>query len=139
MILEGKIRKHKKWWLIEIPVLDLLTQAKSKKEAYFMLGNALELLLNDKGLRIKIIPHSKNTFFLSSNNPISLLSLMLKRQRALKNISLSEMAKKLKTKSKNAYAQYEQGRSEPSLSKLQEFISVLAPQQDIEIRLVSTR
>ncbi len=137
MVFEGKIYKHHgKWWVIEVPILDLMTQGKTKREARLMLKDALQLLINNKKLKIQLITKGPNTFLLKSNNPTLLLSLFLKRQRASQNISLSEMAKKLNVKSKNAYAQYEQGRSEPSLSKLQEFIAALLPHKDISIHLV---
>ncbi len=139
MVFEGKIYKHEKWWIIEVPVLDLMTQGKTKREARFMLKDAIHLLVEDKKLKLKFITLSKHSFLLQSNNPTLLLSLFLKRQRASQNLSLSAMAKKLKVKSKNAYAQYEQGRSEPSLSKLQEFISALLPNQEIAIRLIGVR
>jgi len=53
------------------------------------------------------------------------VALMLKRQRAKNNVTLDELAKRLKTKSINAYAQYEQGKNLPSLSKIQEFLSAM--------------
>lgn len=125
MYLEGKIWKDGQFWLIEVPSLDLATQGKSKKDACSMLQDALKALMNQKRIYSQIILVNNDELLLEIRDETVLLALMLKRQRAKYGLSLSQMAKKLKTRSKNAYAQYEQGRNEPSLSKLQEFFSAM--------------
>lgn len=125
MYLEGKIWKDGKFWLIEVPSLDLATQGKSKKDAGSMLQDALKALMNQKRIYSRIILVNHDELLLEIQDETILLALMLKRQRAKYGLSLSQMAKKLKARSKNSYAQYEQGRSEPSLSKLQEFFSAM--------------
>ncbi len=125
MILEGKVWKSGPQWLIEVPVLDLATQGKSKKVAYAMLKDAIKLLLGHKHFSLKIRPLAKPHFLLECKDDTELLALILKRQRVKHDLSLSEMAKRLKVRSKNSYAQYEQGRSQPSLSKLQEFLTAM--------------
>lgn len=125
MVLEGKIWKDKGYWLIEVAALDILTQGRSRKDAFAMLKDAINLLVNRKGFQIKIRPHDQNTFLVESVDQKDLLALMLKRQRAKHNLTLSGMAKRLHSNSKNAYAQYEQGKSQPSFSKVQEFLSAM--------------
>jgi DNA-binding XRE family transcriptional regulator len=125
MYLEGKIWKDGRFWLIEVPSLDLATQGKSKKDACRMLQDAFLALLNQKQVHTKIILVDRNELLFDVSDETALLALILKRQRAKHGLSLSQMAKKLGTCSKNLYAQYEQGRSEPSLSKLQEFFSAM--------------
>jgi DNA-binding XRE family transcriptional regulator len=90
-----------------------------------MLQDALEVLTDQKKISAKIILVDHGKFFLDVRDETALLALILKRQRAKHGLSLSQMAKKLGARSKNSYAQYEQGRSEPSLSKLQEFFSAM--------------
>lgn len=46
-------------------------------------------------------------------------------QRVFLQIRLEDMAKKLGVRSKNAYAQYEQGRSQPSLTKIRQFLAAM--------------
>lgn len=125
MYLEGKVWKDEKFWLVEIPSLDLATQGKSKKDACKMLHDALKALMNQNRLYSKIILLDNDKLLLEMRDETALLALVLKRQRAKYGLSLSQMAKKLKARSKNSYAQYEQGRNEPSLSKLQEFFSAM--------------
>jgi len=49
MRFSGKIYKDGKFWLAEIPILDLMTQGRTKKEAYEMVADMLEYLVNYKG------------------------------------------------------------------------------------------
>lgn len=127
MVLEGKIWKDKKHWLIEVPALDIMTQGYSRHEAFSMLRNAIALLCDQKGFRLSIRSYDQNTFVVGAKNEKALLALMLKRQRAKHNLSIAGMAEKLHVKSKNTYAQYEQGRNQPSFGKVQEFLTAMNP------------
>lgn len=125
MKFEGRVYKSKSFWLAEIPALDLMTQGKTRKEALVMIKDALELLVNERGFSVDVLEQEKNIFHIVSQDTKPLLALMLHRQRLKHNLSLSQMAQKLGLKSKNAYAQYEQARSEPSLSQLQKLLSAM--------------
>jgi DNA-binding XRE family transcriptional regulator len=135
MYFTGTIWKQGKQWLIEVPNLDFITQGKSRKHAFEMLIDGLSLLVNDKKFKFTIsFSKRDNEFFLKSNDDKKLISLALKRQRIKNNLTLSDLAKKLKAKSKNAYAQYEQGRNLPSLTKIQDFLNAM----NSNIKLVFT-
>lgn len=136
MILEGKIWKHGKHWLIEVPILDLMTQGTTQKNARCMLKDAIEQLINRKEFRVSIGPVKENNFFIHSENDTDLLALVLKRQRAKHKLSLSDMAEKLKMSSKNAYAQYEQGRNQPSFSKIEEFFTAMDSKLRLSLRVI---
>ncbi len=124
-MFNGKTWKKGKLWLIEIPALDIVTQGKSKKNALFMVKDAIEELVDEKHFQIKITPSGDNEFIIWANDTAPLVALMLKRQRLKNGLSLSDMQKRLHTKSRNAYAQYEQGRSVPSVQKFLEFLKVM--------------
>ena len=125
MVLEGKIFKGGKHWLIEVPALDLMTQGKSKKDAFAMLRDAIVLLVHRKGFHLQVKSFDKSTFLVETSDQTALLALMLKRQRAKHRLTIAQMAKRLRAKSQNAYAQYEQGKSQPSFSKVQEFLTAM--------------
>ncbi len=127
MVLEGKIWKEGKCWLIEVPALDVMTQGKTKVEAFTMLKDAVKSLIHRKGFTVSLTPYNETTFVLEPNDHTALLALLLKRQRAKNGLTIAQMAKKLRVKSQNAYAQYEQGKSQPSFSKLQDFLSAMNP------------
>lgn len=124
-MFHGNIWKEGKFWLVEVPALDVMTQGRSKKNALSMIRDAIEELVHEKGFRIKVTPSDGNTLILSANDVAPLVALMLKRQRAKNGLSLADMQERLHTKSRNAYAQYEQGRSVPSIQKLLEFFSAM--------------
>lgn len=143
MTLEGRVWKEKKQWLIEIPALDIMTQGHSKNEALEMLRDAVKLLVHQKGfdVLIKATPHSREdqSFLVESNNDTAMLALMLKRQRAKSHLTLEDMVTRLGVKSKNAYAQYEQGRHQPSLTKIQKFLSAMNRRMVLALNVVSLK
>lgn len=42
MKIEGNIKKSGAWWSVEIPLLPVYTEGKTKKEAFEMVKNAVE-------------------------------------------------------------------------------------------------
>jgi predicted RNase H-like HicB family nuclease len=56
MKIVGKFWKHPgdKLWLIEIPSLDFMTQARTKKEIPEMVKDALELLIEDTRFHVTV-------------------------------------------------------------------------------------
>lgn len=125
-MFNGKIWKEDKFWLVKIPALNVMTQGRSKKNAIFMIKDAVEELVNEKGFHVKVVPaKNKNEFIIYANDVTPLVALMLKRQRAKNKLSLANMQERLHAKSRNAYAQYEQGRSAPTIQKLVEFLNAM--------------
>ncbi|OGQ23239.1 MAG: hypothetical protein A3I05_04060 [Deltaproteobacteria bacterium RIFCSPLOWO2_02_FULL_44_10] len=125
---EGKVWKKGKYWAVSVPVLEVSTQGKSKKDALAMIQEAVELMVDHKGFAVHVNPLQKNQFILRSKNDGGdkyLLALMLKNQRAKYGLSLQEVADRLGV-TKNAYAQYEQARAVPSITKVEEFISSMS-------------
>jgi transcriptional regulator with XRE-family HTH domain len=49
-------------------------------------------------------------------------------------VSLSEVARRLGSRSKTAYARYEQGRSVPTVEKLFELLAAVAPGEDFVLQ-----
>jgi ribosome-binding protein aMBF1 (putative translation factor) len=131
MRFEGRTRKDGKLWLAEVPLLDVLTQGRTQKEAYEMIRDAIEALVNRKGFSVEIIHEKRDGFEVYSKDIRTLVALMLKRQREANGLSLSEVAKKLRQNSKTAYARYEQGKSLPSVEKLMSLLTTVAPGKDI--------
>lgn len=125
---EGRVFKSGKIWSVEVPTLDVVTQGKSKKNAYFMIKDAVELLVDHTGFEVEVTPLSGDKFLLRagrSEDDKYLVALLLKQQRAKYGLSLSQVAEKLGI-TKHAYAQYEQARSLPSLTKIEEFVYAMS-------------
>lgn len=128
MRFSGFLIKQGRWWAIEAPLLDVVTQGKSRKDAYSMLAEAIELLCEDKGLKVKVIPGKGNYFEIAAQDPAQstlLFAFMLRQQRAKSGLSLEQAAKRLGVNSKNAYARYERGVTAPTLLKMQELLHAI--------------
>ena len=125
MYLQGKVWRDGKFWLIEIEILDVMTQGKTKREAYKMLKDAIELLVNKKGFKVTVLPKEGSEFFIKASNEQELIAFMLKQQRIKNHLTIQEITHRLRVNSINAYAQYEQGKSLPSLTKIQKFLSAM--------------
>jgi len=82
--VSGKVFKDKRFWLAEIPVLDLMVQAETKKQIPEMLQDAVELLVGDSEFSAAAYIVGDKVF-LSANDVKTLLALMLKRLRVKAN------------------------------------------------------
>jgi predicted RNase H-like HicB family nuclease/DNA-binding XRE family transcriptional regulator len=136
--LKGKILKKGSYWAVFVSALDVYTQGKTKKDAYEMIQDAVEILMNKKDVLVDVDPIDKNTFILKSKKSEHdryLMALILKNQRAKQGLSLQEVANRLQV-SKHAYAQYEQGRAIPSITKLEQFIHAMNHQEHVVINIL---
>ncbi len=133
MRFSGKIYKDGKFWLAEIPILDLMTQGRTKEEAYRMVADMLETMVNKEGFSVEIYKGKNGSFEVGSPEPKHMISLLLQRKREISGLSLAQVAGRLGSTSRNTYARYEQGRSVPSVEKLNELIHAVSPQTDIVI------
>ena len=133
MRFSGRIYKDGKFWLAEIPILDLMTQGRTKKEAYEMVADMLETMVNKEGFKVDVYKEKKDTFEVGSLKSKHLVSLLLQRKRELSGLSLSQVANRLGVSSRNTYARYERGKSVPSIEKLNDLLRAVCPNSDIVI------
>lgn len=126
----GKIYKDGSFWLAEVPILEAMTQGRTRKEAFIMVEDLLETLANRPGFSVQVHPGKHGDFEVSSTDTRGMISLLLRRQRERSGLSLAEAAERLGAKSRNAYARYERGTSVPTLEKLSELLQAVAPDQD---------
>lgn len=123
-----------KWWLAEIPLLDAMTQGRSRREALEMIADWVETMVNRRGFRAEVHPRGKSEFEVSGNSAAALTSLLLRRRREASGASLRDVASRLGASSRNAYARYERGEAVPSLEKLDQLLKAAAPGHDFVIR-----
>jgi DNA-binding XRE family transcriptional regulator len=131
MRLSGRVFKSSKFWVIEVPILSVVTQGYTKKEAYEMIADAIESLVNKKGFRVEVFPGKGQYFELGSPDLSTLTAFLLRRQRMKHGLTLTEVAKRLGAKSHNTYARYEQGKSIPTIEKFSKLLSALSPENDV--------
>ena len=129
MKFEGRVWKERgsRHWLVEVPILDVMTQGSTKADALRMIADAIEGLVGRKGFRVSVHPRGDGRFTVGSDREAEWIALMLRRQREAHHLTLAEVARRLGQKSPNAYARYEQGRSRPTVAKLTELLKAIDP------------
>ncbi len=130
MRLAGHVFKSGRYWAIEVSILGVVTQGRTKKEAYDMIADAIESLVNKKGFEVNVFPGKDQYFEVSSTDLATLTAFLLRRLRVKQGLTLVEVSKRLGAKSHNTYARYEQGKSIPTLEKFSQLIAALSPDND---------
>jgi predicted transcriptional regulator len=134
MRLSGRVFKSDKFWVIEVPILGVVTQGYTKKEAYEMIADAIESLVNKKGFKVEVFAGKGEYFEIGSTDLSTLTAFLLRRQRMKKGLTLVEVAKRLGAKSHNTYARYEQGKSIPTIEKFSKLLLALSPDNDFVLQ-----
>lgn len=135
MKIEGTLTRSGKWWAVEITMLALNSQGKSKKDALEMAQDAVECLADMEGFEVSAYASGGDTFVISANDDALLMALILKQLRHKHKLSIGETAKRLGAKSRNTYAQYERGRIRPSLDKFSQMIKAITGNEEPVLKL----
>jgi predicted RNase H-like HicB family nuclease/DNA-binding XRE family transcriptional regulator len=139
MRFNGRTFRSGNYWAIEVPLLDVVTQGYTKKDAFLMIADAIEGLVNRKGFKIKVFGGRNGEFEIGASDEAVLTAFFLKRTRTKAGLTLAEAAARLGSKSPNSYARYEQGRSVPSIRKLSQLYSAGAGGKDLDLVLSKSR
>jgi DNA-binding XRE family transcriptional regulator len=107
-----------------------MTQRYAREEAFKMIADSVETLVDKHGFSVIVHPGKSGTFEVSSSDTRTMVRLLLQRQRELSGLALAQAAKRLGVSSRNAYARYEQGASVPTVEKLNELLQAIAPKED---------
>jgi hypothetical protein len=133
MRFQGTMRKDGKWWLVEVPVFDAMTQGRTRKEALGMIEDWFVTMVGRKGFRVEAHSLGGDDVEVGSPDTRAMISLLLRRQRQKSGLSLAQVAERLEARSRNAYARYEQGVSVPTIEKLDELLRAIAPDCEIVV------
>jgi len=134
MRLAGRVRKEGTLWLAEVPILDAMTQGRTRREAFRMIVDIVETMADTRGFEVQVYPGSQGRFQIGTPDAAALVAVLLRRQREKRGLSLSEVARRLGARSKTSYARYEQGRSVPTVAKLFELLAAVAPTADFVLQ-----
>lgn len=127
MYFAGHLKKDGKFWMIEVPDLDIATQGRTQKEALAMIADVIELATDSPGFKVKIISKGKREFVVTANNVSKLIALFMKRQRQSHGLTIRQVASAMNYKAHGAYAQYERGTSSPGIETLEKFVTAINP------------
>jgi len=130
MRLAGRVFKSGRYWAIEVPILGVVTQGLTKKNAFDMISDAIESLVNNDEFKLEVFPGRNSYFEVGSPRVAVLTAFLLRRQRIKHGLTLLDVTKELGAKSHNSYARYEQGKSVPTIEKLNQLLSALSPERD---------
>lgn len=139
MMLLGRIAKEEgSLWSAEVEAIGAFTQGRSRAEAFEMLADLVETMVERAGFRVKVTDLGKGSdgssqVLVDANEPALLAAQVLKYQREVHGLSLADVAKLLGASSRNAYASYEQGRTEPTISKYRELLRAVAPEMTLVV------
>ena len=131
MRLPGKLIKSGNLWAIEVPMLAVTTQGRSKKEAYAMIADAIESLIDKEDFQVQVFPGADGYFEIGAKDIAILIAFLLRRRRKIQGLTLKEVAKRLDAKSINTYARYEQGRAVPSIATFDRLLCALSDDGDL--------
>jgi predicted transcriptional regulator len=107
-----------------------MTQGRTRKEAFVMIADLLETLVDRPGFTVLVYPGEGDYFEVSASDMRPLVSLLLRRQRERSGLSLADAAARLGARSRNAYARYERGTSLPTVEKLDALLHAVSPDRD---------
>jgi len=130
MRLAGRVFRCGRYWAIEVPILDVVTQGHSKKDAFDMISDAIESLVNKKGFKIEVFPGKNSYFEVGVSEVAVLIAFLLRRQRIKHGLTLLDVMKRLGAKSHNTYARYEQGKSVPTIEKFDKLLYAISADKD---------
>jgi predicted RNase H-like HicB family nuclease len=134
MRFEGHLTRDGRFWLAEIPLLNAMTQGRTRPEALRMIADWLEAMVNRRGFEARVFPTSKLTFEIGGSDAAAMTALLLRRKREATGSSLRDVASRLGESSRNAYARYERGDAVPTVEKLDALLKAAAPDADFVIR-----
>ncbi len=131
MRIDGKMHQEQDGWVVEVPILGIFTQGDSMEEAREMARDAVGLMLEDHTdgkvteKDVKVIQGEFGSFEIETSATKALTTLILKQVRSEKKLSQAALAELIGSSSRNAIGQYEEGKSEPGLAKLQEILGAM--------------
>jgi DNA-binding XRE family transcriptional regulator len=137
-MLIGRIAKEQgSLWSAEVSAIGAFTQGTSRKDAASMLAEVIELMVGRPGFMVTVTELNEDkggiTVLVDATEPSRLAAQVLKYQREVHGLSLADVAKLLGRSSRNAYASYEQGRTEPTLGKFRELLTAVAPDMALTV------
>lgn len=110
-------------------MFNAMTQGKSRKDALQMIKDYFDCLLDNKTVHVFVQSLTDNTFELGSEPIAPLFALLLRRQRQLSGLTLTDVAKRLGTRSTTAYNRYELGVVVPSVEKLNQLLNAVSTEK----------
>jgi len=136
MYLKGRVWKEKKFWLVECPALQAMTQGRSRKEALAMLADWIRAILDRPDFQLDITARGRSSdeVLVRVHDPRPIVALMIERNRHACGLTLQQIADRVGIKGRAAIKQYETGKHDPGFTQAQKLFRALG--YDIQIDLI---
>jgi predicted RNase H-like HicB family nuclease len=138
MKIEGVLTPPKggknKHWGVQLPLIGVHTQGRTKKEALDMAVDAVESLVNKEGFEATCDFTSGNDFLLGSNDTATFMGFVLSRIRTEKKLTARAAAEAMASKVPTAYTRYESGAKVPSIVTLEQLLAAIDPKITLVVK-----
>ncbi len=129
MKLAGKYTKEGKFWVAEIPFINMMDQGRTKKECLEMIKSAIEELISETNFKCRVEDLGTNEFVLSSDDSKTLCCFILKRLREGHGLTIREVARQLGLKSHTEYARHEAGKTAMTFETFNHYVEVISEKE----------
>ena len=99
-----------------------------------MIGDWLETMVDRKDFVATVYQRGPRHFEIAGSDAAAMIALLLRRRREATGTSLRDLALRLGSSSRNAYARYERGDAVPTVEKLDALLKATSPNGDFVIR-----
>src|SRR3990167_3682906 len=89
----------------------------------------------EKDFAVTVIDYKKDGIGVTASDNKLFLALSLRRQREKSGSTVREASERLGSKSPNAYAQYERGKTSISVDKYEELLTAANPFEKLRLRI----
>ena len=132
MKIEGRLIKQSgdTYWGAELPEIGVFTQGKTKKQAYAMVKEAVELVVGLKGFKVSVEPAGLGKFYVAPSHIGPIVALILKQKRLEQGMGLQDVCNRLDALSLHSYRRYEAGTLVPSIQRFDEILMAINPSSE---------
>ncbi len=129
MRLVGNYYKDGKFWLCELPFIQLMDQGRTKKECLIMIKDAIEILINDKEFKCEVTELGNGKFAVGTSQVKTLAAFVVRRLREAQGLTIREAGTLLGMKSHTEYARHESGKVAMNMETFNRYVEVLSSKE----------
>lgn len=127
----GHYYKAKKFWITEIPMIQLMDQGRTKKEGLIMIQDAIQILINDKSFNCDVTDLGDGKFAISTQQVKPFTAFIVRRLREAQGLTIRETGALLGMKSHTEYARHESGKVAMNMETFNRYVQVLSSKEII--------
>ena len=131
MRLIGSYYKNGKYWISELPFIQLMDQGYSKKECLQMMKDAILELIDDSEFHCEVTDLGHGKFSVGTSDVKKLAAFVVRRLREAQGLTIREVATMLNMKSHTEYARHESGKVGMNIETFNRYVEALSSKEVI--------